>query len=80
MPFVLGMVVTEMGDLEYQMVADMEGVSFEEGKQILANQNALKRGADPAEIGDAVVYLASDAASFVSGIAMPIAAGQPVGL
>lgn len=75
-----GMVVTEMGDLEYQLIADMEGIPFDDAKQALADQNVLKRGAEPGEIGDAVVYLASDQASFVSGIAMPIAAGQMVGL
>ncbi len=75
-----GMVITEMGDLEYQMVADSEGTTFEEAKQLLADQNVLKRGAEASEIGDAVVYLAGEQSSFVSGIAMPIAAGQPVGL
>ncbi|QCY09437.1 SDR family oxidoreductase [Pseudomonas sp. MPC6] len=75
-----GMVVTEMGDIEYQLIADAEGIIFEEAKQGLADQNVLKRGAEPAEIADAVVYLASEKSSFVTGIAMPIAAGQSVGL
>lgn len=75
-----GMVVTEMGDIEYQLIADAEGISFEEAKQGLANQNVLKRGAEPEEVADTVVYLASEKASFITGVAMPVAAGQMVGL
>lgn len=75
-----GMVLTEMGDIEYQLIADAEGISFKEAKQGLADQNVLKRGAEPGEVADAVVYLASDKSSFVTGVAMPIAAGQVVGL
>ena len=74
------MVVTEMGDIEYQLIADMEGCTFEQAKQALADQNTLKRGAGPAEIGDVVAYLAGNQSSFITGAAMPIAAGQSVGL
>lgn len=75
-----GMVLTDMGDIEYQLIADAEGISFEEARQGLADENVQKRGAEPGEVGDAVVFLASERSSFMTGVAMPDAAGQSVGL
>ncbi len=75
-----GMVLTEMGDKEYELIASLEGCSFEEARDSLAQQNALKRGAQPEEVASVVAFLASDAASFVTGSAMPVSAGQPAGL
>ncbi len=75
-----GMVVTDMGDLEYQAIADAEGISFEEAKAYLASKNALKRGAKPKEVANVVAFLASSQASYITGSALPISAGQPVGL
>jgi len=75
-----GMVVTDMGDVEYQLWAEVMGCSFAEAKQYIADKNAFKRGGEPSEVGTAVVFLASEMASFVTGIVMPVAAGQPCGL
>jgi NAD(P)-dependent dehydrogenase (short-subunit alcohol dehydrogenase family) len=75
-----GMIVTEMGDVEYQAVADIEGVSFEEAKAMIANKNVFCRGGRPEEVADAVSFLASERAGFITGIAMPVAGGQSPGL
>ncbi|MEH6810460.1 MAG: SDR family oxidoreductase [Hyphomonas oceanitis] len=75
-----GMVLTEMGDKEYEMIAGLEGCSFEEARDALAQQNALKRGAQPAEVASVVTFLATESASFMTGVALPISAGQPAGL
>tara|TARA_R100000935_G_scaffold57846_1_gene92893 strand:- start:5563 stop:7524 length:1962 start_codon:yes stop_codon:yes gene_type:complete len=75
-----GMVLTEMGDKEYEMIAGLEGCSFEEARDALAQQNALKRGAQPEEVANVVTFLATDSASFMTGVALPISAGQPAGL
>ncbi|MBU2143455.1 MAG: SDR family oxidoreductase [Alphaproteobacteria bacterium] len=75
-----GMVLTEMGDKEYEMIAGLEGCSFEEARDALAQQNALKRGAQPEEVASVVTFLATDSASFMTGVALPISAGQPAGL
>jgi NAD(P)-dependent dehydrogenase (short-subunit alcohol dehydrogenase family) len=75
-----GMVLTEMGDKEYDMIATLQDCSFEEAREGLAQQNALKRGAAPEEIANVVVFLATEAASFITGAALPISAGQPAGL
>ncbi|MGB3625040.1 MAG: SDR family oxidoreductase [Henriciella sp.] len=75
-----GMVLTEMGDKEYEMIAGLEGCSFEEARDALAQQNALNRGAQPEEVANVVTFLATDAASFMTGVALPVSAGQPAGL
>ena len=75
-----GMVVTEMGDVEYQLIADAEGISFDEAKAYLASKNAFKRGAEPEEVGDLVLFLASEQSGYITGTAMEVAAGQPCGL
>ncbi len=41
--------------------------TFEEIKQIREAEQAFKRWADPSEIAEAVFFLASDAASFMTG-------------
>ena len=42
----------------------------------MASNNPMNRIASPSEIAEAVVWLCSDAASFVTGIAMPVDGGQ----
>ncbi len=42
----------------------------------IASMNPLNRIASPIEIAEAVVWLCSDRASFVTGIAMPVDGGQ----
>ncbi len=75
-----GMVVTEMGDVEYQLIADAEGISFDEAKAYLASKNAFNRGAEPGEVGDVVTFLETNPSKYVTGTAIEVAAGQPCGL
>ncbi len=75
-----GMVLTEMGDKEYELIAQLEGCTIEEARDGLAQQNALKRGAQPEEVAELVAFLSTTAASFITGAAIPVAAGQPAGL
>ena len=51
-----------------------------ERAQELASPQALKRFGQPAEVAEAVVWLCSDRASFVTGTAMPIDAGSTAGI
>jgi len=51
--------------------AEWAGISLEEAWKE-AERNALGRSADPDEVADAMVYLASSMASFVSGVALPV--------
>ena len=53
----------------------MTAESPERQREILAPQ-ALRRFGDPAEVAAAVVWLCSDDASFVTGVALPVDAGS----
>jgi NAD(P)-dependent dehydrogenase (short-subunit alcohol dehydrogenase family) len=41
---------------------------------------AMKRAGEPAEVADAIAYLASPASSYITGIALAVAGGTSVGL
>jgi 3-oxoacyl-[acyl-carrier protein] reductase len=51
--------------------AEWAGISIEEAWKD-AERNALGRSAEPGEVADVIVYLASPMASFVSGVALPV--------
>jgi NAD(P)-dependent dehydrogenase (short-subunit alcohol dehydrogenase family) len=59
------------------MVAPMlEGYADDTSKAPAAARYALRRAARPSEIGNAILFLLSDEASFVTGIAMPADGGR----
>ena len=76
-----GMIWTQMGQSEIEHLQE-EGESSEQAKQRLVSADIvpLERWAEPEEVADAVVYLASDAASYISGVALPVAGGMAPGL
>ena len=49
--------------------AELEGISTEQAWQEV-ERCALQRSAEPEEVADVMVYLASPMASYVSGVAM----------
>ena len=49
-------------------------------KELIENNVALKRFAKPEEIADAVVFLSSDRASFITGSSLIVDGGQTVGI
>ena len=67
-----------LGALGQEMVegAERNAPGF---KDMIANGTLMKRVADPAEIVGPVLYLASDASSFVTGVALPVDGGTVVG-
>lgn len=75
-----GAINTDMLQAAYAAIAEAENVSVEEAA---AKENAsipLGRPADPSEIADAIVYLASPAASYITGIVLPVAGGMAPGI
>ena len=64
------------GGTRTAMVGDLTGDSDAEAD--MANRHALGRIADPREIAEAAPFLASDAASFVTGSAMLVDGGNSV--
>lgn len=76
-----GMVATEMSDIEINGYAAEKGLSFAAAKKELGEAFVpLGRYAEPEEVADAVAYLASDAAKYITGVALPVAGGLPPGL
>jgi len=75
-----GMVMTDMGDAEYEFHAGMEGTSVEEAKAHMASGAALKRGCTADEVADVVAFLAGPASGYLTGVALPVAGGMPFGL
>ncbi len=55
--------------------AELEGKRFEEVLKEMAERIPLKRFARPEEVADAVVFLASERASYVNGVALQVDGG-----
>lgn len=45
--------------------------------QAIANTTALRRIAEPEEVAEAVVFLASRRASYITGVVLEVAGGRP---
>lgn len=52
------------------------GKTVEEVSQAMANASPAKRFAQPEEVANAIVFLASEAASFINGINVPVDGGR----
>lgn len=75
-----GTVLTEINDSRVAMVREKEGITIEEARERMAAATSLKRLGRPEEIGALVAFLASDAAGFITGAAIPIDGGVQNGL
>lgn len=62
-----GSVDTPMLRSDIQLESTRTGMTFEEVKKIREAEQAFKRWADPSEIAEAIYFLASDGASFITG-------------
>ena len=75
-----GMVDTDLGDSEYEFISQMEGITIEEARRRAAEKIALRRQCPPEEVADVVAYLCGPSASYLTGVALPIAGGMAPGL
>jgi len=75
-----GMVDTDLGDSEYEFVAQMEGITVEEARRNAAEKIALRRQCKPEEVADVVAFLCSPAAAYLTGVALPITGGMAAGI
>jgi NAD(P)-dependent dehydrogenase (short-subunit alcohol dehydrogenase family) len=75
-----GSVVTQMHENSMALLADAHGITPEQAQELENANIALGRSAAPEEIGNSAVYLASDLASYVTGVALPVAGGMSPGL
>jgi NAD(P)-dependent dehydrogenase (short-subunit alcohol dehydrogenase family) len=75
-----GAINTDMLQQAYAAIAEAEGVSLEEAAALENATIPLGRPSEPAEIADAVAWLAGPASSYVTGVALPVAGGMSPGI
>jgi NAD(P)-dependent dehydrogenase (short-subunit alcohol dehydrogenase family) len=71
-----GLVETPMIDHFFAERARILGTSAEAVREALVARVPIGRLTDPAEVADAMVYLVSDLATYVSGVTLPILGGE----
>ncbi len=75
-----GYVATDMHMAATSRLAKERGISFDEMAAERYRGVAIRRAATTAEVAQAIVYLAGPKSSYVTGVALPVSGGTPVGL
>lgn len=75
-----GSVVTQMHERTLQLIAEQQDISVEQAQELENASIPMGYSADPKLVGEAVVYLASPASSYITGISLPVAGGMSPGL
>ena len=75
-----GMILTDMGEEEIKFISMEKGISMEEARQYFGEVAALGRAGQPEEVADVVTYLAGPRSGFLTGVALPVAGGLPLGI
>ena len=71
-----GYVVTSMQERELQWEADLRGVPTDNVRQMWVADTPLGRLETPADVASCVLFLASDAAAFITGEALAVNGGS----
>jgi 3-oxoacyl-[acyl-carrier protein] reductase len=75
-----GVVNTDMRDQLMQRLAEQYEITPDEAERREDETIAIGRGAEASEVADAVAYLAGPAATYLTGVALPVAGGMAPGL
>ena len=68
-------VATPMGDTLIENYGKLMGLNEEDTRTMLLSESQIKRPADPREVADAFVYLASPLATYVTGATIHVDGG-----
>ena len=71
-----GDIETDMNAMEMKGLAMLLGVGEDEARQMNAASTPLRRMGQPADVGEAVAWLCSPRASFITGAAIPLTGGR----
>ncbi len=75
-----GNILTDMGEAEIKFIAMEKGVSEEEARHLFGEAAALGRGGQPEEVAEVVAFLAGPRSAFLTGVALPVSGGMPLGV
>lgn len=75
-----GFIATDMHAAANERLAHESGRPVDDVKQERYRMVAMRRAGEPEEVAEAVAFLAGPRAEYITGIAMPISGGTPVGL
>ena len=75
-----GNILTDMGEAEIKFIAMERGVSEEEARKLFGEVAALGRAGQAEEVADVVAYLAGPRSGFLTGVALPVSGGMPLGI
>jgi 3-oxoacyl-[acyl-carrier protein] reductase len=75
-----GSVITQMHEQSLSLLAETHCITPQEAQALENASIPLGRSAQPEEVGQAAVFLASDLASYITGVALPVAGGMAPGL
>lgn len=75
-----GSIHTQMHEITLDMIAEEHNISIEDAQKLEDSNIPLGYTGKPSVIGDAVVYLSSEASRYITGVAMPVAGGMSPGL
>jgi len=75
-----GSIHTQMHETTLGMIAQEHNISLEDAQKLEDSNIPLGYTAEPSVVGDAVVYLSSDASRYITGVAMPVSGGMSPGL
>ncbi|MEW6997749.1 SDR family NAD(P)-dependent oxidoreductase [Colwelliaceae bacterium BS250] len=75
-----GSIHTQMHETVLDMIAQENNISIEDAQKVEDSNVPLGYTGKPSVVGDAVVYLSSEASRYITGITMPVAGGMSPGL
>ena len=75
-----GYINTDMHTAANKRLANENGEPVERTKSRRYHNVALRRAGEPADVAEAVAYLAGPSGNYVTGIALPVAGGVPFGI